>query len=260
MQPRKEGIAMTGPTTVVEQIPEIGHDEAMNLAATEYDRVLRLADDLAGGDWSRRTDCTDRDVRDMLGHLLGMYELQADAEEQTRQYKTAAGIAGQTGGIPLHELTALQVREHGHLSTAELRRSLHNTAPRGLTARRATTGEQRAATYLPEMPGEQPWTFGDLVDIIHTRDSWMHRIDIGRATGRVVTLSSAHDGRIVADVVAEWARRHREPFTLTLTGVAGGTYRSRTGGPQNTLDAIEFCRIISGRATAEGLLNTPVPF
>jgi hypothetical protein len=117
---------MTGPTTVVEQIPEIGHDEAMNLAATEYDRVLRLTDDLADGDWSRRTGCTDWDVRDMLGQLLGMHEPQADAEEQARQFKTAAGIAGRTGGIPLHELTALQVREHGHLSTAELRRSLHN--------------------------------------------------------------------------------------------------------------------------------------
>ena len=44
---------MTGPTIAVEQIPEIGHDEAMNLAATEYDRVLGLADDLVDGDWSR---------------------------------------------------------------------------------------------------------------------------------------------------------------------------------------------------------------
>jgi uncharacterized protein (TIGR03083 family) len=251
---------MTRPTAVVEQIPEIGHDEAMNLAASEYDRVLGLADELADGDWSRRTDCTAWDVKDMLGHMLGMLEFQADVEERTRQFRAAADIAVQTGGIPLHELTALQVREHAHLSAEELRRSLHNAAARGLAARRATTSEQRAATYLVELPGEQPWTYGYLVDIIHTRDPWMHRIDISRPTGRAVALSSAHDGRIVADVVADWARRHRQPFTLTLTGVAGGTYRSGTGEPRITLDAVEFCRTLSGRAAAEGLLNTPVPF
>jgi len=251
---------MTGPATVVEQIPEIGHDEAMNLAATEYDRVLRLADDLGDGDWSRRTDCTDWDVRDILGHMLGMLELQADTEEQTRQEKAAVDAAAQTGGTWLDEMTVLQVHEHAHMSTEELRRSLHSAAVRGLAARRATTSEQRAATYLVELPGEQPWTFGYLFDIIYTRDPWMHRIDISRATGRAVTLSSAHDGRIVADVVAEWASRHHQAFALTLTGVAGGTYRSGTGGPQITLDAVEFCRTLSGRAVAEGLLNTPVPF
>lgn len=251
---------MTGQTIAVEQIPAIGHDEAMSLAATEYDRVLTLADHLADGDWSRRTDCTDWDVKDMLGHLLGMYEQQADVEERTRQVKAAADLARQTGRIPLDEMTALQVREHARLSTRELRRCLHDVVPRGLAARRATTSEQRAATFVVELPGEQPWTFGYLLDIIYTRDTWMHRVDISRATGRRVTLSSAHDGRIVADVVAESARRHRRPFTLTLTGAAGGTYQSGTGGPQITLDAVEFCRTVSGRETGDGILSTRVPF
>jgi uncharacterized protein (TIGR03083 family) len=251
---------MTGPTTVVDQIPAIGHDEAMDLAAAEYGRVLKLADDLADGDWSRRTDCIDWDVIDMLGHMLGMLEQQANAEERTRQLEAAGDLARQSGGVPLDEMTALQVREHVRLSTDELRRSLHNAAPRGLDARRATTSEQRAATFVIELPGEEPWTFGYLFDIIYTRDPWMHRVDISRATGRAVELSPAHDGRVVADVVADWARRHREAFTLTLTGVAGDTYRSGAGGPHITLDAVEFCRTLSGRAAADGLLNTPVPF
>lgn len=251
---------MTRPSTAVEQIPDIGHDAAMDLAATEYDRVLTLADDLTRADWSRRTDCGDWDVKDVLGHLLGMFELLADTKEQTRQVNTAAALAVQSGDIPLHEMTALQVREHSHLATEELNRSLHGTAPRALAARRATTAEQRAMSYLPELPGEQPWTVGFLVDIIHTRDPWMHRIDIGRATERPVTLSSDHDGRIVADVVSEWASRHGQPFTLTLTGPAGGSYDRGSGGPEITLDAIEFCRTLSGRETGEGLLSTAVPF
>lgn len=251
---------MTRPTTAIEQIPDIGHEAAMDLAATEYDRVLTLLDDLADVDWSRRTDCVDWDVKDVLGHLLGMLELQADAAEQMRQVRAATALAAQSGGLRLHEMTALQVREHSHLTTEDLTRALHNAAPRGLAARRATSAEQRATSYLPELPGEQPWTIGFLLDIIHTRDPWMHRIDISRATGREVALSSEHDGRIVADVVGDWAHRHGQPFTLTLTGPAGGTYASGFGGREITLDAIEFCRTLSGREIGEGLLSTAVPF
>jgi len=69
-----------------------------------------------------------------------------------------------------------------------------------------------------------------------------------------------HDARIIADVVAEWARRHGQPFTLTLTGPAGGSYVAGDGGEHIELDAVEFCRILSGRATGAGLLSTEVPF
>ncbi len=110
------------------------------------------------------------------------------------------------------------------------------------------------------LPGEEPWTVGYLFDIIHTRDPWMHRIDITRATGRHLELSATHDGRIVADVVAEWARRHGQPFTLTLAGPAGGSYHAGDGGVHLAFDAVEFCRTLSGRGAGEGLLRTTVPF
>lgn len=101
---------------------------------------------------------------------------------------------------------------------------------------------------------------GYLLDVILTRDPWMHRVDIARATGREMELSPEHDGRIVADVVAEWPCRHGAPFTLTLTGPAGGTYVSGDDGEQVTIDAVEFCRTLSGRATGTGLLTHAVPF
>ena len=76
-----------------------------------------------------------------------------------------------------------------------------------------------------EVGGEQEtWRMGYLLDVILTRDPWMHRVDIARATGRELELTPEHDGRIVADVVAEWARRHGQPCTLTLTGPAGGEF------------------------------------
>jgi hypothetical protein len=88
----------------------------------------------------------------------------------------------------------------------------------------------------------------------------MHRIDICRATGRDALLTAGHDGRILADVVADWARRHGQPFTLTLTGPAGGWFRAGDCGPDLELDAVQFARILSGRDRASGLLATAVPF
>ena len=161
---------MTPPITVRE-IPALGHEEAMRLAAVEYDRLLALADDLRAEDWARPTDCPGWDVRAVLGHLLGMLELHADPEERARQVKTAAETAAGTGGLRLDAMTALQVREHAHLTADQLKRALRQAAPRALAARRATTAGQRTAAYSPGLPGESQWTFGYLSDVIHTPGS-----------------------------------------------------------------------------------------
>lgn len=67
-------------------------------------------------------------------------------------------------------------------------------------------------------------------------------------------LSAGHDGRIVADAVEE------RPFTLVLTGTAGGRFESGAGGEEHTVDAVEFGRLLSGRGAGTGLLSVPVPF
>ncbi len=251
---------MIARTTAAERIPAIGHDEAMGLARVESERLLGLVDHLDDDEWLLPTDCVDWTVRDMLGHVLGMLELQADGDERMRQVKGAAAIAAQTGGLRLDAMTAMQVREHSALSPAGLRAALHETAPRALAGRSATTAEQRAAPYLTGLPGEDPWTFGYLFDVVLTRDLWIHRVDISRAVGRDVVLSADHDGRLVADVVADWARRHRQPFTLTLGGPVGDRFSAADGGSDLDLDAIEFCRTVSGRAAGAGLLTISVPF
>ena len=70
----------------------------------------------------------------------------------------------------------------------------------------------------------EKWEIAFLMDTIFTRDTWMHRGDIARATGRELVLTPDHDGRIVADAVADWARRHGQPFRLVLDGPAGGEF------------------------------------
>jgi uncharacterized protein (TIGR03083 family) len=244
----------------IEHIVPFGHEAAMDIAETEWNRLLALIDALRPEDWSCQTDCTDWDVRSMLGHILGALEMQADPDERMRQVKAAAATAAQAGGLRLDAMTALQVSEHAALTTDELRRALHEAAPRGLAARRAATREQRDAPYDPALPGESGWTFGYLFDVIHTRDPWIHRVDISRATGRDMEVDAGHDGRIIADVVADWGRHHGRPFTLRLTGPAGGVFTAATGGDEFELDAVEFCRVLSGREPGTGLLATRVTF
>ena len=106
---------------------------------------------------------------------------------------------------------------------------------------------------------------GYLTDVILTRDPWMHRLDLARATGQDPVHTADHDGVIVADVVAEWARRHGRPYRLELTGPAGGSWSFGTGGEEIVMDAADFCRVLSGRPGPDGgqpwgLLTTQVPF
>ena len=251
---------MTDTVSEMDTLRPIEHDEAMDIADAEYERLLTLVQNLRDSDWSQPTDCIGWSVQDILRHLLGMLELQASPEELTRQVTAANELSARNGTVRLHELTALQVAEHAHLSTAELTAALREKAPPGLAARRALPPERRAQPYDPKLPGEQPWTVGYLFDIIHTRDPWVHRVDICRATGHPLVLTSDHDGRIVENVVADWAARHGQPFDLTLTGPAGQHFRAGATDTPIVLDAVEFCRILSGREPGTGLLATHVVF
>ena len=107
---------------------------------------------------------------------------------------------------------------------------------------------------------DEMWTLGYLVDCILTRDAWMHRVDTSRAVETTMVLTPDHDGVLIDNVVKEWAGRHGQNFELTLTGPAGGAWTHGSGGPAYELDAVEFCRILSGRASGDGLLTTEVPF
>ena len=86
-------------------------------------------------------------------------------------------------------------------------------------------------------------------------------MDLAAATGTDPVLTADHDGAIVADVVAEWATRHEAPYDLDARpGPAGGHWQRGSGGERISMDAIDFCRAISGRGEAPGLLSVQVPF
>ena len=100
---------------------------------------------------------------------------------------------------------------------------------------------------------------GYLVDLVITRDVWMHRVDITRATGADLVLTPEHDGRLVADMVSDWASTHVDPFVLELAGPAGGTFVRGDVDVPTRIDAVEFIRVVSGRETGDGLLAHPLP-
>ncbi|MEV1296183.1 hypothetical protein [Pseudonocardia sp. NPDC049635] len=179
-----------------------------------------------------------------------------------RRMHAASRAAKRAGGPMIDSMTAMQVADHAAMSTADLIEVATINGPRAAHWRVTAPAAFRRMP-MNEQVGGQPerWRIGYLLDIILTRDPWMHRVDIARATGRPVVLTAEHDGRIVADVVAEWARRHGQPFSLTLTGPAGNEFVTDTGhGPHLNLDAVEFGRTLSGRTPATGLLAQQVPF
>jgi uncharacterized protein (TIGR03083 family) len=156
-------------------------------------------------------------------------------------------------------MNAVQVQERADAVPDRLRRDLAATGARAVRRRSSLPAAVRALP-IPFGPPLGTRPLGYLMDRIYTRDAWMHRVDISRATGRPLVLTADHDGRIVADVVAEWAHTHGQPYRLTLTGPAGGSWSAGSAGEEISLDAVEFCRILSGRAAGGGLLAHAVPF
>jgi len=239
--------------------PVLPRDVAMRLGATEYERFADMLRTLCSGDWTRPTDCPGWDVRAMAAHALGMVEMAASVRENYRQLR----LARRRGGVFIDALTGLQVDERQYMTPEEIIGRFVARAPKAARGRRRAPGFiRRRVMPEPQQVGgrDEVWTMGYLVDVILTRDPWMHRADIARATGAAHVLTADHDGVLVADVAAEWAARHAQPYTLHLTGPAGGTWASGEGGPLIEIDAIEFCRILSGRGHGDGLLAIQVPF
>ena len=233
------------------------HRDWTAAAEEEYRRLDALLADLDDTDWVRPTDCTNWDVRQIVAHLVGGAESTARVRELVRQ--SWRGRRLRDGGPLVDGMNALQVRERADHTPARLRRDLADAAARGVRARRRLPAPLRALP-LPFGPPLGTKPLGYLTDRIYTRDAWMHRIDISRATGRDLVLTADHDGRLVADLVHEWARTHGRPYHLTLTGPAGGTWSAGSGGEEITLDAVEFARILAGRSAGSGLLGQTVPF
>ena len=246
--------------TDVARIPKLSHREAMQTAANEYARTLEMLHQLRPDDWQRQTVCPLWNVQVMVAHMLGMAEAQALFASPCMTFARRA-IA--TGGAMIDAMTATQVRDRANLSPAALVEGFVAAVPRAVRARRRVPPLVRSAVRMRQDPpfDAERWPYGYLVDTVFTRDPWMHRLDISRAIDRDMGPDAQqHDARLIAEVVAEWAGRHGAPFSLVLTGPAGGHWMAGQGGEHIEIDALDFCWTLAGRLPGTGLLGTPVPF
>ena len=255
---------MTITATDVTTIEPLAHDEAMRRQAQELDRTLALLRSLDDAAWTAPTDCPAWDIRAMYQHVLGACEAGASIRENVHQLRRARADRNQHGGPLEAALSAVQVRERAGLAPGQIIERLTAIAPKTVRGRARTPALVRNHAKLAvDGPVHETWKLGYLIDTIYLRDLWMHRADAARALNQPPELTPDHDGRIIADVVAEWARRHGKPFVLDLTGPAGGTYAVDPDLPETghiSLDAVDFCRTLAGRGHPAGLLTTIVPF
>ena len=233
--------------------------EARELAGREFHRFAETAASLTPEDWCAPTDCTGWDVRAMVLHVLGAADAQASVPQFLHQLRR---------GVPLNKeieshhwvdgINELQIRERNHLANDEIVAQLQSVGPKAVKGRWHTPPPMR---YLPiSFPPPIGWKpLKYLLDVGFTRDVWAHRIDIHAAIGRPMHLSPDHDGRLIADIVAEWASIHGEPFELVLDGPAGGKFTQGVDGERVEIDAIEFVRALAGRRAGTGVLRHPLP-
>ena len=198
----------------------------------------------------------------MIGSAAG----QASVREFIRQVRAGRPVTAEIGGKYWWDgMNEIQVRERANLTTDELIAEWD--------AALAACGERRARS-CPDRSRGCRWSTSPrpsvvsrsayLFDVGFTRDAWMHRIDLARATGRPMDVDADHDGRIVADIVAEWAGHPRRAVQAGPHGpcrrhLCPGIRCARIGRERHTLDAIEFARILAERAHGDGVLRHKLP-
>ena len=195
--------------------------------------------------------CEGWTVKDLAAHLAGQAEQLASpvaAAKQARAGRRLARGRALVDGITEHQVT-VRSDKRPHEVVAELERIL----PAAERSRRRfpwTSGRLAMRVEVPGPDGSittERWPLAYMAQVL-TRDLWMHRVDVTRALGRRMDLTPDHDGRLLEDVVVEWARRHGQPFDLRLTDPAGRHSVRGDGGTHIERDAVDFARGLFGRA------------
>ena len=250
----------SSPTTRLTIVPAMSRSEAMALAKAEGQRLVALLESLSPEQWAAPTECQPWTVRDMATHVLGNHEALASLREQLHQLIAAR----RHGGDLVDAFGVVQLaRSRRRCPLADIVERLRTALAASVRARRRWPGALRAGrTTVPLLGQDERWSLAYLHDVIYTRDMWMHRMDICRAAGVQPELDAAHDGAIVQRIVQEWADRHGQAYALELTGPAGGSFSGAGVGEETqlTLDAVDFCRAVSGRDNPTGLLAVMVGY
>lgn len=231
-----------------ESIPEITAGEAYELLKVQLDRFLTMLNTLDPSDWSKPTACTLWTVRDIVAHQAGGYASGTSYREMFRQYLTLP----RRGQLPEDAVNDLQLRERAGRSPEALIEELRTVGPAAIQNWAYGFRFAKWFTIPHAVAGKLSLCY--LMWVIHSRDTWMHRLDICRATSRPFSQTPEQDGRIVALLMLDVARALQRklpgnPIRVSLSGTAGGTWDIGPGEPTATIqmDALDFAIFASGR-------------
>ncbi len=246
--------AAISPSTLAnaESIPYTHADEAHRLMTTALSRFMTLIESLHADDWSKPTACTAWNVHDMVAHQAGGYASGTSYKEMIRQYTSKP----KPGQLPEDAINDLQVGERKSRTPAELIAELKQIGE--VAARNWAYGFNAIKWIHTPHPVGGFMSIRHLMWVTHSRDTWMHRLDICRAANRPFEQTREHDGRIVELVVLDTAKKltkklNGQAITLSLTGIAGGIWQIGKGSPvaEMEMDALDFNIFASGRFSYE---------
>lgn len=233
-------------------IPNVNAQEAYTLLTNEFERFSQLLDKLSEEDWNIPTACTDWTVKDILAHQAGSYASGSGYGEMVRQYIAKK----KPGQLPEDAVNELQVGERRDKSAAEIINELRLVAPKAM--HNWAFGFNLVKWVSIPHPVSGTLSLRHLMWIIHSRDTWMHRLDICRATGNHFEQTAEHDGRIVALVMRDIAQQLArnlvgKSIVFELSGIAGDIWKVGEGEEvaRIRMDALDFNIFVSGRFSYE---------
>jgi uncharacterized protein (TIGR03083 family) len=242
------------------RIEPLTRGRAADVTEAELNAFQELIATLGQADWDQPTHNTGWRVRDVVAHVTGQYEELARIGTFLRRLRT--GRKHYPDRIVLDAHNQVQIDELASSPPAELVTRLARYGPAGVRAVRRIPGLLRrlpSTMFFPEPPLPDK-SLGYLFDVLTSRDTWMHRLDVARATNRPFVVGE-HDRHIVAQVLRDLDRRWDGPaVTLELTGPAGGVWTVGTGATVGTVraDSIETMLHLSGRPGLTVAAGSPI--
>lgn len=240
-------------TQVGESVPAVAltRIEANRLMSSQYEALLTTLRELPPDAWDAVTDCDPWTVKDIVAHLVGWAEGLTSASQFRRQLFEGRRRTKEMGNL-LNAVNQVQVDDRSHMSPEQLLERWETVIPRFERFRRGAGAIGKVVPfYEGSLIGLTNVAY--LANTIYTRDTFMHRIDISRATSTELRLGR-REKRLLEDVLVDWSRRTGAAARVNLEGPAGGSYVVGTGAIATIEgDAVEMARVLAGRGRISSL-------